>query len=46
MRRLRVGALSFVTLPASYSLQRGVVLLSSYLMARWSAVESHLRDKP
>ena len=36
-----VGAF-FVTLPASYSVRKVVVLLHEYLMASWSAVESHL----
>ena len=37
-----VGALCFVTLPTSYSVPWVVVLLCTYLMASWSAVESHL----
>ena len=34
-----VGALSFVTLPASDSVRTVVVLLHEYLMASWSAVQ-------
>ena len=41
--RSSVSALSFVTLPASYSVQHTDCATSlQYLMASWSAVESHL----
>jgi hypothetical protein len=38
--------IAFVTLPASYSLGRVVVLVHGYLMASWSAVQMPLLQKP